>query len=352
NRRRKIYEPQHTEEAPSAWYIRVCGLINLICMGVYLWWRFRKSLVGVPYRAWAYTFLGAECIMAIGMIVGHSSRSFPVHREKVFMDDLTDIDDTIGQLKVAVLVPTCGEKVSVMLKALFGNLQLRLWRSQNARRETLRIVVLDEKRREEVQKLVSLVYTLAEVVLDKTVREILMREGVVPVSAKGFYDHFANGEHSQRMYDDVNFIRGVEIVGEIDKLIEANDDSVNRFSPSVAISRIKERARRASCFERKEIQPGQKKIWNRNKYIPTILYYSRIDAGQPRISPKAGNMNRAIFSSNPAEEPLIGAASVIVVNDVRHELYPEFLQRTVPYFFTFDKIRRCYKWADVAFVQV
>lgn len=39
----------------------------------------------------------------------------------------------------------------------------RLWRSRNARRETLRIVVLDEKRREEVQKLVSLVYTLCEV---------------------------------------------------------------------------------------------------------------------------------------------------------------------------------------------
>lgn len=38
----------------------------------------------------------------------------------------------------------------------------RLWKSPNARRETLRIVVLDEKRREEVQKLVSLVYTLAE----------------------------------------------------------------------------------------------------------------------------------------------------------------------------------------------
>lgn len=39
----------------------------------------------------------------------------------------------------------------------------RLWKSGNARRETLRVVVLDEKRREEVQKLVSLVYTLAEV---------------------------------------------------------------------------------------------------------------------------------------------------------------------------------------------
>lgn len=44
---------------------------------------------------------------------------------QVFMDDLTEADDAIGQLKVAVLVPTCGEKTSVMLKALFGNLQLR-----------------------------------------------------------------------------------------------------------------------------------------------------------------------------------------------------------------------------------
>lgn len=67
-----------------------------------------------------------------------------------------------------------------------------------------------------------------QVVLDKTVREILMREGVSPVSAKGFYDHFADGEHGQRIYDDVNFIRGVEIVSEIDKLIAANDDSINR----------------------------------------------------------------------------------------------------------------------------
>lgn len=56
------------------------------------------------------------------LVVGCSTN---VPSLQVFMDDLTDIDDTIGQLKVAVLVPTCGEKVSVMLKALFGNLQLR-----------------------------------------------------------------------------------------------------------------------------------------------------------------------------------------------------------------------------------
>lgn len=61
---------------------------------------------------------------------------------------------------------------------------------------------------------------------------------------------------------------------------------------------------------------------------------------------------RAIFSFNPQEEPLIGEASIIVINDVRHELYAEFLQRTVPYFFTFDKKRGCYKWSNIAFVQV
>lgn len=70
----------------------------------------------------------------------------------------------------------------------------------------------------------------AQVVLDKIVREILMREGVAPISAKGFYDHFANGENGQRVYDDVNFIRGIEIVSEIDKLIAANDDTVSRCS--------------------------------------------------------------------------------------------------------------------------
>lgn len=78
-----MFEPQHTESSPSAWWIRGCGVINLICMAVYLWWRCLRSLIGVKHIIWAYIFLIAECTMAIGMIVGHSSRSFPVHREKV-----------------------------------------------------------------------------------------------------------------------------------------------------------------------------------------------------------------------------------------------------------------------------
>lgn len=61
-------------------------------------------------------------------------------------------------------------------------------------------------------------------------------------------------------------------------------------------------------------------------------------------------MNAAIFSNSPGEEPVIGhAARIVVVNDARHRLKTEFLQRTVPYFFKLEKKR--YSWANVGFVQ-
>lgn len=41
------------------------------------------------------------------------------------MDDLVEADEHVGQLKAAVLVPTCGEKTATLMKAMFGNLQLR-----------------------------------------------------------------------------------------------------------------------------------------------------------------------------------------------------------------------------------
>ena len=69
-----------------------------------------------------------------------------------------------------------------------------------------------------MQQLVALVYTLAEVVLDKSVREILMREGIAPISAKGFYEFYADNENRHRLYNTVMFIRGIEIVNELDKV--------------------------------------------------------------------------------------------------------------------------------------
>lgn len=72
-----------------------------------------------------------------------------------------------------------------------------------------------------------------------------------------------------------------------------------------------------------------------------------------QVSPKAGNMNAAIFPNSPGEEPVIGdGARIVVVNDARHRLKTEFLQRTVPYFFKLDRrTGKKYEWADVGFVQ-
>lgn len=44
--------------------------------------------------------------------------------------------------------------------------------------------------------------------------------------------------------------------------------------------------------------------------------------------------NAAIFPvDDPSAAPLVGDATIVVVNDARHQLEANFLQRTVPYFF-------------------
>lgn len=50
---------------------------------------------------------------------------------------------------------------------------------------------------------------------------------------------------------------------------------------------------------------------------------------------------------DPTSPPLIGPSTIVVVNDARHQLQPEFLQRTTPYFFDVDAITQQYKWAKV-----
>lgn len=50
---------------------------------------------------------------------------------------------------------------------------------------------------------------------------------------------------------------------------------------------------------------------------------------------------------DPTSPPLIGPSTLVVVNDARHQLQPEFLQRTTPYFFDVDTITGQYKWAKV-----
>lgn len=50
---------------------------------------------------------------------------------------------------------------------------------------------------------------------------------------------------------------------------------------------------------------------------------------------------------DPTSPPLIGPSTIVVVNDARHQLQPEFLQRTTPYFFDVDPQTQQYKWAKV-----
>jgi hypothetical protein len=48
------------------------------------------------------------------------------------------------------------------------------------------------------------------------------------------------------------------------------------------------------------------------------IYYTRKESGTPKVSPKAGNMNAAIFPMDyPQQEPFIGDSTVLVVNDCR-----------------------------------
>lgn len=52
-----------------------------------------------------------------------------------------------------------------------------------------------------------------------------------------------------------------------------------------------------------------------------------------RVSPNVPR-NAAIFPvDDPSVTPLIADATIVVVNDARHQLEGNFLQRTVPYFF-------------------
>jgi hypothetical protein len=89
------------------------------------------------------------------------------------------------------------------------------------------------------------------------------------------------------------------IIQSTQQLILDNDDTTNNFKSTAQITAIAQKARRASCFDAQKIVPGYKKFWDRNARLPTLIYSSRANAGYPRISPKAGNMNSAIFRYSP-----------------------------------------------------
>lgn len=83
-------------------------------------------------------------------------------------------------------------------------------------------------------------------------------------------------------------------------------------------------------------------------HLLTLLLFPCFDMLLNYVS----KQNAAMFPvDDPTSPPLIGPSTIVVVNDARHQLQPEFLQRTTPYFFDVDAITQQYKWAKVCRVE-
>lgn len=69
------------------------------------------------------------------------------------------------------------------------------------------------------------------------------------------------------------------------------------------------------------IDKGFIQTWDTQDSLPRVIYYTRKDPGTPKVSPKAGNMNAAIFAIDyPDQAPVIGDSTIVVVDDCRYEL--------------------------------
>ena len=67
------------------------------------------------------------------------------------MDDLVEIDSNVAnEATVCIMVPTAGEKMKNVKHVLLGAYSQRLWPSMVHAHRQLRIAVLDEKGRREV----------------------------------------------------------------------------------------------------------------------------------------------------------------------------------------------------------
>lgn len=416
--------PQEKRLFPSAHLVRVLAVLNVGLGVLYLYWRFfftfPQDIGQWEYTSWRlywwWSFYLAEIFLAIAVWIGLAQRLFPVQRIKVTMDDITSVDDQVGyNARVAVLLPTAGENLEVVFKALVGSLSQRLWDSGLPESQTLRVVVLDEKRRIEVYRVCAGVHRMGALIAGRRVRQILMAEGVTELTPKGFIDWCRNGSGYERkhLYDDKNLNEAVQVLRLLDAMclangltdafaLEARPTSATYNPVSAAAWNAAARAEKANKKKDKEdsnsdedglgstndkarsdaeakvlgapaktIEPGFHQLFGAddsdsteagqsdlNQALPTLVYYSRKNSGQPKISPKAGNMNAAIFPiDDPTSGPLVGEATIVLVNDARHQLEANFLQRTVPYFFELSSSNATvssggrYRWAKIAFVQ-
>ncbi|CAM9743211.1 unnamed protein product, partial [Ectocarpus fasciculatus] len=371
--------PQSKESFSSSFLIRGVVILNIASGCTYMVWRFLDTQDVPPeYKWWWWVFFMVEVFLLFAIWLGHSQRLFAVQRIRTTMDQIVSIDPAVGaNAVVSILLPTAGERLDVVLKCLLGASSQRSWPSSSAaktgRGDGLRVIVLDEKRRKEVYMLTSGVHALSTQILAPSTRKILQAEGVRNLTPLAFYEwcHEKRGFGKVHIFKDVGLSRAVAMVRQMDDLVTGDDggdlyrlDRNQSFlnqgldediSKSKEGDEVEELTHGVSLLadESVHITPGFFQVFRgQAKQAACMIYYSRKDAGTPRISPKAGNMNAAMFPiDDPTSPPLIGPSTIVVVNDARHQLQPEFLQRTTPYFFDVDSITQQYKWAKVAFVQ-
>jgi hypothetical protein len=97
-----------------------------------------------------------------------------VQRVVVSMDDLAASDSTVGyNARVCLLIPTAGERLDILLKALLGAVSQKMWHTRVPKANGYRIVVLDEKRRKSVLNVTAALYAVATLVRHKNVITIL-----------------------------------------------------------------------------------------------------------------------------------------------------------------------------------
>ncbi|CAM9642369.1 unnamed protein product [Chrysoparadoxa australica] len=363
----------------TATVIQVICAFNVIFSIAYLWWRIGVSMGDVDYLWYSIFFLAGEIVLTIGVWTSHASRMFPSVRPFVVVDDMIEeVQDKrfrfsprfseAGEILsrttvVAILVPTAGEKLGVVLQALLGCLSQRLWKPARGKsaRDQLRILVLDEKRRGEVCQLLAWVYSISELLADEELADEIM--GAMDLDTHPnpmeFWEFYV--DHRYKNLEDHDFSLGVlqclETARCIEDLIHSHDDkfairSSNLCAATARRNSVGSVVDSSSVPKASKLEPGHLQIFDRCPEVPTALYFTRKMNGTPKVSPKAGNMNTAVFNlDNPDKEPLIGDAKLVVVNDARHQLMPEFLQRMVPYFFELRPDQSSYRWGDVAFVQ-
>jgi cellulose synthase/poly-beta-1,6-N-acetylglucosamine synthase-like glycosyltransferase len=374
-------DPQAVLTVSSAMMMRMIMLVNVITSLIYLHWRVTKTIwpLGdvyffyvswLPAIYWAWVFFFTEVFLVIGIWIGHVQRLFPVQRTVVTMDDLVVEDESVGyNARVAILCPTSGERLDIVMHAIMGAVSQRLWRAgSHTNSQTLRVIVLDEKRRKAVLDMTAAIYALATILRNKNITSILHAEGVVEIHVQSFYEWWkgSGGYARKHLYND-NWLNKACMLLEFMVKNAVSEGgalfSLKDMPDDLSLNDNGKRRQEVNDFvmamlgalnvpDTKELEPAYLHTFSSNPDLPTLCYYTRRDPGTPKVSPKAGNMNSAIFAyDDPGSPALIGDVTMVAVNDCRHKLMSNFLQRTVPYLFELDETCQHYGWAKVAFVQ-